>query len=331
MKVKSTRGVQQDEVWAAADALIVEGLRPTIERVRQRLGRGSPNTVSPMLEAWFATLGERLGVTELQNDLKGLPPIVSQSISKIWEVALHEAHIEAGQNVAKVNEALALERADLDERETKLTQRDLVLNEREKASNEALELANRQFSELSTRFTELQTQLQQRENELLKLRAEHSSLRSSSQSDIRKHEEAVKLLNRDRQQLGERSDLNHRRLLQDLDRTRQELKQAKTAVDESERRSENIRKEIEATNVALSDKLKLSQIEVATLNQALTTANEHSTELRDLLDAQRIANAASLQELNKLFFKTTETPKKTSTKKNRQNISHKTYGLTSLK
>lgn len=210
MQVKSTRGIQQDEVWAAADALIAEGLRPTIERVRQKLGRGSPNTVSPMLEVWFGTLGKRLGVTELQNDLKGIPPIVSQSISKIWEVALQEAHNEAGQNVATINEALALERAALDEREAKLTQRELVLNEREQASNDALELANRQFSELSTRFTELQNQLQQRENELLELRTAHSSLQSSRQFDNRQHEETVKLLNRERQQLEERNDLNHR-------------------------------------------------------------------------------------------------------------------------
>ena len=51
MQSKSTRGVQQEDVWAAADALIAEGLRPTIERVRQKIGRGSPNTVSPMLAA----------------------------------------------------------------------------------------------------------------------------------------------------------------------------------------------------------------------------------------------------------------------------------------
>ena len=47
MQSKSTRGVQQEDVWVAADALIEEGLRPTIERVRQKMGRGSPNTVSP--------------------------------------------------------------------------------------------------------------------------------------------------------------------------------------------------------------------------------------------------------------------------------------------
>ena len=315
MQVKSTRGVQQDEVWAAADALIAEGLRPTIERVRQRVGRGSPNTVSPMLEAWFGTLGKRLGVEELEKDLKGVPPIVSQSISKIWEIALLEAHNEASQNVAKVNVALALERAALDEREAKAVHRDLVLNERERASNEALELANRQFSELSTRFTELQNQLQQRESELLELRAEHSSLQSSRQSDNRQHEETVKLLNRERQQLEERNDINHRRLLQDLDRCRQEIKQAKTALDEFERRSENVRKEFEAVNVALSDKLRLSQIELATLNQALTTANERSMELRGLLDEQRIANASSLLELNQLFLKATEKSKKAPRKK----------------
>jgi hypothetical protein len=43
------RGVQLEEVWASADAVLAQGERPTIERVRQHLGRGSPNTVAPML------------------------------------------------------------------------------------------------------------------------------------------------------------------------------------------------------------------------------------------------------------------------------------------
>jgi hypothetical protein len=52
--------VQVDEVWAAADAVLAQGERPTIERVRTHLGRGSPNTVAPMLDAWYASLGKRL-------------------------------------------------------------------------------------------------------------------------------------------------------------------------------------------------------------------------------------------------------------------------------
>ena len=55
-----SRGIQEADVFEAADALLAEGKRPTIERVRLKIGRGSPNTVSPMLERWFETLGERL-------------------------------------------------------------------------------------------------------------------------------------------------------------------------------------------------------------------------------------------------------------------------------
>ena len=46
---KTTRGVQEQDVWAAADAVLLQGERPTIERVRQHMGRGSPTTVGPML------------------------------------------------------------------------------------------------------------------------------------------------------------------------------------------------------------------------------------------------------------------------------------------
>lgn len=315
MQVKSSRGVQQDEVWAVADSLIAEGQRPTIERVRQKLGRGSPNTVSPMLEAWFGTLGKRLGVLEPTNDLKGIPTIISQSISKIWEAALQEAHIEVSQKVAIVNEDIAQVRADLNKRDAKLEQRELVVNEREEASNQALELANRQFSELNTRYSELQTLLKEREREISELCGELSILRSCRQSDIHKHEEAVKLLNIERQKLEEHNDLNHRRLLQDLDRSRQEVKLSKSAFDESERRLKDARKDFDVVNFELSDKLKQSQIEVAKLNQALSAANERSMELRGLLNEQQISNSSSLKELKNIVLRISTTKRPVAKKK----------------
>lgn len=73
MQMKSSRGVQQYEVDAAADALVAERQRPTIERVRQKLGRGSPNTIAPMLEAWFGTLAPRLGVTAIDDGEGSMP------------------------------------------------------------------------------------------------------------------------------------------------------------------------------------------------------------------------------------------------------------------
>jgi hypothetical protein len=55
------RGIQEADVLTAADARLAEGKRPTIERVRLKIGRGSPNTVSPMLEKWFALAGRAAG------------------------------------------------------------------------------------------------------------------------------------------------------------------------------------------------------------------------------------------------------------------------------
>jgi hypothetical protein len=52
--------ISQTDVFRAADELLVEGHRPTIDRVRMRLGRGSPNTINDHLDAWWTKLGARL-------------------------------------------------------------------------------------------------------------------------------------------------------------------------------------------------------------------------------------------------------------------------------
>ena len=52
--------MSQAEVFRADDGLLLERKRPTIDRVRMRVGRGSPNTVNEHLDAWWLRLGARL-------------------------------------------------------------------------------------------------------------------------------------------------------------------------------------------------------------------------------------------------------------------------------
>jgi hypothetical protein len=79
MQPQSSRGVQQHEVNAAADALLAQQVRPTVERVRLKIGHGSPNTLAPMLERWFADLAPRLGLAVGDAGQK-LPPELLQSM-----------------------------------------------------------------------------------------------------------------------------------------------------------------------------------------------------------------------------------------------------------
>ena len=89
MQAKSTRGVQAHDVAQAADQLIAAGQRPTIERVRQTLGRGSPNTIAPLLDAWFAQLGHRLGLVDEATGAGShgpapLPTAVWEAVKTLW-------------------------------------------------------------------------------------------------------------------------------------------------------------------------------------------------------------------------------------------------------
>ncbi len=45
--------ITKEQVWAAAEELAAEGLRPTLEAVRQRSG-GSYTTIGPALNEWKA-------------------------------------------------------------------------------------------------------------------------------------------------------------------------------------------------------------------------------------------------------------------------------------
>lgn len=65
------------QVFAAADEILVERRRPTIEAIQARLGGGSPNSIVAYLKEWYAELGERLAQTE--TPAEGLAPDVHRA------------------------------------------------------------------------------------------------------------------------------------------------------------------------------------------------------------------------------------------------------------
>ena len=108
------RGITQDQVNAAADALVAAGEKPTVEKVRAALGTGSPNTVVRMLEAWRGTLAQRL---QDVMQLPDMPPEVGQAATTLWRQALAQAEIAARERLASESATLAQAHAALaDER-----------------------------------------------------------------------------------------------------------------------------------------------------------------------------------------------------------------------
>lgn len=101
LKMTGRRIVTEDDVWAAADGLLLEGDRATVLRVREVLGRGSPNTIAPVLDRWYKSLGKRIRDPGSFAPAGELPQQVAEAAAALWQTACVEAADETNRRVAQ--------------------------------------------------------------------------------------------------------------------------------------------------------------------------------------------------------------------------------------
>jgi len=137
------RGITQIDVWNACDALLLEGARPTIERVRRKIGSGSPNTVSPYLDGWFKHLGARIKDPGVFAAPPELPDPIQQAAKHFWETALAETRLDLDD---RLREGLAAAVANVEAEKERAAIADA-------AAFEAVARASRLQSELAESIT----------------------------------------------------------------------------------------------------------------------------------------------------------------------------------
>jgi chromosome segregation ATPase len=123
------------DVQRAADALLRQGRKPSVAAIREQLGGGSPNTITPLLAKYWEKLGSRLG--EGPESLERVPEALARVTELMWRRALEEARErlkllqspetpttgieELQEQVGKLSVALAEARAREGEQLTHLT------------------------------------------------------------------------------------------------------------------------------------------------------------------------------------------------------------------
>ncbi len=243
---RNGRGIQLEDVLGAADALVDAGLKPTIERVRQKLGRGSPNTVSPMLDVWFSTLGQRLkGLPSVaEEEARKLPLEVVQIAQKFWDLATHNARQAQIQQTEATRRELELQQAALEARELHLQQREAAFEETRQRLDAALASSQQEREALGRQLTDQAALAQEQaveasrhrrvlEVEVARLNAAIAQLQSEKDQLRSQHAVALAAQERDARESEERHIERHvateRRLLADVDRAREETKQVLAA------------------------------------------------------------------------------------------------------
>lgn len=176
------RGINETDVWQAADALLLEGARPTIERVRQKIGRGSPNTVTPYLETWFRSLGARIADPMAFAAPAALPDPISEAAKHFWEAALAAARAEGAEAIAtergalkSASEATDRERAQLRTDRERMTAQLL-------AKDESLQLLRAHLGESQARADALAVELGSKDRLLLELRAHQTQIETDREA-----------------------------------------------------------------------------------------------------------------------------------------------------
>jgi hypothetical protein len=163
-------GIRQSDVSHAADTLLRAGNRPTVEKVRANLGRGSPNTINPLLDAWWKTLSARLDAGPAA--LHRLPETIAHIAEALWMQALEE-----GKRRALLEQRDSARLAEFDKQRLELRSHVLTLREGELDSR--LRDRDRTIEELNLRLRELSGSLRKEQagRELLSLQIAKQSAR----------------------------------------------------------------------------------------------------------------------------------------------------------
>jgi len=309
----SRTGIQEAQLWEAADALLQDGLRPTIERVRQKIGSGSPNTVSPMLERWFATLGKRLegrgGTSLVDGEAQKLPLAMIQAAQQIWDVARREADQVQIQKAEATRRELELQRSALTQKEADLQQREASFEQARAALDEALA-----SSRHAVTVIEAQMNAQQQES---------TRLLGDSQAEVRRLRKALDEAVASKEALREKSAMElsakqraadeaeerhlgqERRLLSEIDRERMATRHANAELAKAQKAHTAdleagrdalaaSRQEVQDEKAARRDaentwtgQQQAAQLEIATLRERAAGAEQRATDLAARLQRQQ--------------------------------------------
>lgn len=104
-------GVTREQIFDVAEAILQQGFNPTVLRVREQLGGGSPNTIAPLLAEWKGQQDQVGG--DGQPDI---PESIERMLRQVWGAAWQEAQA----HLADERSALTVARKSFEQERTEL-------------------------------------------------------------------------------------------------------------------------------------------------------------------------------------------------------------------
>lgn len=280
------RGITESDVHTAADTLVANGERPTVERIRAHLGTGSPNTVTRWLETWWKNLGLRL--QPKRPDLKDAPAALAELAGQWWALALQHARESILEELTDARQTLAAEYDELRAQQQTFAEEASELHAKATASAQSERLALTQVAELRQLVDQLQSQLAASLQQRSKTEQRLEQMEAARQAlDARQHE-LQELARSERESLIEHARSVEDRALREIDQIRQDAKDLKAKLASSE-------KVFVATEESLTAALKAAQKAAAEASKEADKQRARSDVLEEQLAKMPAAIEAALR------------------------------------
>lgn len=170
------------KIFEVADQLLTEGVRPTQQNVRERLGSGSLTTINRALNEWWAVLGKRF---EQSREGSDVPEAVVRLSSRLWNEAL--AYAEHRYQIKK-----AQEESDLKIKLESLAQKELKYTSQVSDLNNTIVSQSRLVDSQSERLEQQAKALLEAQEQCYRLSVELEDARRNSDSESSKqHKEQL--------------------------------------------------------------------------------------------------------------------------------------------
>jgi chromosome segregation ATPase len=256
-------GVPETEVFAAADAVLERGERPTVERVRQELGRGSPARVGALLDQWWERLAQRL---RGETRLPALPTEISQAFVAVWQQAMFLAEGVAEQALAERRAVIEAERLRVAAVEDEARQLIAQARQQVAAGQAAQHAVETRLADLELLLAQQQAQLADQKNRCVEL-AEERRVALQKTSVLRQELQAAQ------QQLIQERDATatyvrgiEDRAHREVDRAREESRVAAAQLKALTKQHDQLRQRLDIVLSQLSEAQQVAAAEQARAN-----------------------------------------------------------------
>lgn len=263
------------EVFAAADAVLMRGERPTVERVRHEMGRGSPARVGSLLDKWWTRLADRLNS---ETRLPEVPGQVAQAFVAVWQEAIRLAQGVAEMSLEEQRRVLDAERERVAAVEERVQKDNAQYRQQTTDAVAGRQAAERRLADLELLLEQRQAQIEDLQQQRVVL-VRHNEEAQQQTQQLQQNLQALQLK-------AEQDRVTQETYVRSVeDRAHREVDRAREEAKEGTRKHKELSLQIEGLQQRLHEK----QDELAQAQQHAAAQQARA----DTLDAQLVRQIQS--------------------------------------